>query len=1321
MTAEVKMLRRDFLRAAAAAALVGISASVFVRAQLYPEVEKQENWWSGQTGRVFNYSTLYRIPPPGKPRETGGALELSTPDGLKTITLKWWENWIDWREYDARAWPKPRDRRYFIATGGVCGGCEVSCHFVVWIDKETKLARKVLVNPFAKSNWSLCVRGQSAGAAAAHPDRVVYILSKIDPKTGKRVGVRGDDNFVRITYDESLEIVATYYAKAFYEYFVEGNPLGSMRLHWHEGRPLQTGFFTHHPWTKNWEQQHAFASHTNLCSAGARLGNNLWIAMDRNSPDYYSAKTVVQHGMGHLGDAAHFLMSHGPRLAVARFRGAKVISVREKYFHTELLADYWVAPWPGTEAWLWMAVVNVLINELNAVDWEFIRKWWNWDWFLRDRKLLQHLYNMGYIKTLPPDDIYGVTDDGVIYIKDYERAWSYFQQFLKEYFANFTPEYAAWVTRLNARTPPPDPLTPEEIRNAATLIRAIAKEVATAGKALSVNQWRGPGQTHGGWMLARAFFLLIALTGAVGTVGGTGAASWHNTDFVYYWWKGTLAAQVLNRSLEGPAIWNINMIAPEESAFGAYDPTNTIPFRMYDKEWQNYWRRLGFAVPDRVYVWVSRIANPLATYQAGAQWARFFSNPDLVELNVHMTPFWNEMCYFSDLCISEGFWHERHDPQPAAPGIYAPDRWFSVRWPAYVIYLMREGWRPKDIHRATLEAHQYIGLGDVISPEEWYMEMAWRAIAKAVLMAKEKGRPLDDLLKDKEIDYLGAKVKIPSLADRLAFLIDVNRGKRYAAQLGIAPEELPARLIRDLYEGRITYEQFINDVRRQLLPTLWDMYNWAVYAFSPPATKFAKDQGLEPVEALELYQFLLHDTNVYADKTYLRKVPRDQVARIDPITKLAYDAKGGIVGIEIDGEVYVGFNVLGTVTHTLKLEWYNPAMAEQELREVSIPIIPLESALKRAMEGDIATIQKLINAKLHYVIPIQDFWARIPGLTTGIDVKKGEFVFVANSRFLYQGENSRVQQMWYSFELWPSLYLWMNPIDAQLLGLKTGDTVRVRLLIQALNDLEVASFVTKVWVTPRVREGVMVLLHGAYRWRPAWWDFKKVLETAGTYPTTVVFQTVDIKVDGASLVDKIRAGDFNWRKLAWVKTADPAPVSEEDLEKIAITKLYRQRGMPFWDLAKFVWWKETGTTYDFVLPQTNDPIAWTNMWHFKVRIEKADPKEYGNMEYDFEAGKQAFDFFYKLLTHGSGGELAKSIYDFWRQRWGGLDLKFPRILGVIRGDVLCPNKKPGSPGCARPDFIGMRRTFLWALGIGPKPAKSAYYWPPKVPDLRELP
>jgi len=1315
-----QITRRDFLKASVAAALVGISLSVFARAELYPEIEKQENWWSGQTGPFRGYSTLYRVPPSGRLREVGGSFEVSTPDGLKTISLKWWENWVDWREYDAKAWPKPREKRYFIATGGVCSGCEVSCHYVVWIDKDTKLVRKVMANPFAKNNWGLCVRGQSSAAAAAHPDRIVYILSKIDPRTKQRVGARGDDNFIRVTYDDSLEIASDYYAKAFYEYFVEGKVEGSMRLHWQEGRPLQTGFFTHHPWTKDWEQQHAFGSHTNLCSAGARLADNLWIAMDRLSPDYYSAKTVVEHGMGHLGDAAHFLMAHGPRLAVARFKGAKIISVREKYFHTELLADYWVAPWPGTEAWLWAAVANVLINELNAVDWEFVRKWWNWDWFLRDRKLLQYLYENGYIKTPPPDDIYGVTDDGVVYIKDYQKAWSYFQTFLREYFSNFTPEYAAWVTRLNARTPPPDPITPDEVQKAATLIRAVAKEVAAAGKALSINQWRGPVQTYAGWMLGRMFYLLIALTGAVGTVGGTGAASWHYTDVGYYLWWGSLATQVLGKKLDGPAVWNINMIAPEEAAFGSYEPTNTIPFRMYDPEWQNYWRRLGFAVPDRIYVYVIRINNPLATYQAGAQWMRFLANPDKVELPVHFSPFWNETEFFSDLVMSEGYTHERYDPQPAAPGIYAPDRWFSVRWPSYVIFLMRMGWRPSDPHRAALEAHQYIGLGDVVAPEEWYLELAWRAVAKAVLMAKKNGRPVEDLLKDKTVDYLGLKVNIPSLADRLAFLIDVNRGKRYAAQLGIPPEQLPERLIRDLYDGRISYEQFVNDVRKQVMSTLWDMYNWAVYHFSPTIVKFAKDQGLEPVEALELYQFVIHDTNVYADKTYLKKVPRESVARVDPITKLAYDAKGNIVGIEIDGEIYTGFNVLGTVTHTLKLEWYSPAMAEQELRELAIPIIPLEADLKRAIGGDLAAVQKLLNMKFHYVIPIHDFWARIPGLTTGIDVKKGEFDFVANSRFLYQGENTRVQQFWYSFELWPSLYLWVNPIDAQLLGLKTGDVVRVRLLIQALNDLEVSSFVTKVWVTPRVREGVVVLLHGAYRWRPAWWDYNKVLERAGTIPTTVVFQTVDIKVDGASVIDKVRSGDFNWKKLTWTKVADPAPVPQEVLEKDAVTKLYKDRGMPYWDLAKFVWWKETGTTYDFVLPQTNDPIAWTNLWHFKVRIEKARPEEYGSMEYDFDAAKLAFDFFYKLLTHGSNGELAQGIYNVWKQRWG-LDLKFPKILGIIRGDVLCPNKKPGAPGCARPDLIGMRRTFLWALGIGPKPAKSAYYWPPKVPDLRELP
>lgn len=116
-------------------------------------------------------------------------MTLSTPEGVKEYRLHWFKNWLDWSEPDGVAWPKRVTRRYFIAPGGVCGFCEVSCHYVTWIDKETNIARKVMVNPFAKNNWGLCVKGQANAQAAAVPDRITFILSKIDPKTGRRVGI----------------------------------------------------------------------------------------------------------------------------------------------------------------------------------------------------------------------------------------------------------------------------------------------------------------------------------------------------------------------------------------------------------------------------------------------------------------------------------------------------------------------------------------------------------------------------------------------------------------------------------------------------------------------------------------------------------------------------------------------------------------------------------------------------------------------------------------------------------------------------------------------------------------------------------------------------------------------------------------------------------------------------------------------------------------------------------------------------------------------------------------------------------------------------
>ncbi len=1326
---ELKLSRREFLKLGLLAAAAGFSLLGLRRAkaQLLPEVEEGKSWFRGETGRIKGYETLTRVPPPGDIVDVGVEVEVGSPEGLKRVRLKWFRNWLDWREYEGTKWPRRVERRYFIAPGGVCGWCEVSCHYLVWIDKETKTVRKIMPNPFAKNNWSLCVKGMGNAAAAAHPDRITFILSKIDPRTGRRIGQRGDDTWIRITYEESIELAAEYWYKGLYGYLVKKDPKEAKTVFWMEGRPLQQGWVTHGGWGKMWEQQHSFHSHTNLCSAGMRLANATWTDKDRNSPDYFKAKLMILHGKGILGDTGHYLMSHGPRAAIARFKGAKVIAVREKYFHTDLLADYWLSPWPGTEALVWLAVANVLVNELNAVNWEFVRRWVNWDWLVRDRDgIIKWLLENGYIRTPPPDDIYERLPDGRYAIRDWRRAFEWFKTFLKEFLSNFTPEYAAWVSRLNARTPPPAMPTQDEIRKAAELIRAVAREIARAGTAISIHQWRAVGQTYGGWMAGRALFLAaVALTGAFGEPGGTGTSAWHNLNLAFHGWKGSLAFRTLGKRLYGPRIWNEYVFSPEEQAFGHYDPTNTAVFKWYDEEWKNYWRRQGFPIPDKMYVHFSRVVNPLATYQAGILWFRFLSDTNKIELVIHATPFLNETCYVADIVLPEGFHHERHEGQPASSGIYAPAKWTSVRWPVYYLYLTRvEKWRPSDPHRTCVEAHRRVGLGDVVSYQEWSLEVYWRAIAKMVLRARQEGVPLEELLEEREIDYLGLRIRVPSVADRLAFLIEDNRGRRFAQRIGVRPEDLPRVLVERLYRGEITYEQWVNELRKELLITILDWYNHASYVATPRLVDECKRRGLEPIEWWEMYQFWEEVPEVYKQHTYEARVPRDRVAWVDPVTKLAFDAKGNVVGVEVDGVVYRGQN-----TWSRKLEFISLPMREQELMELSIPIWPKEEWLRRAIQGDLEAVRKLVETKMHYVIPIMDFWARIPGLTTGVDPAKGEFVFVANSRFLFASENSRSQYSWYTFELFPALYLWMNPIDAEKLGLKTGDTVRVRILIPPLNDLEVASFVTKVWVTNRVREGVVIMLQGQYRWRPAWWSEERgSIEVNGrrysVVPTPTIFATYQMEVDGKPIIEAVRDGTLHreWRRFTARPVEQTRPLTDEEISRRYVTNLYRERGAPFWDLAKFVWWKETGVPYDFVLPQINDPISWANLWHFKVKIERARPEEYGYMEFNFEAAKMAFDFFFKLLTHGARGELARRVYEYWRNRWGGLDLPFPRILGVVKGELVAVYRREGGEIKVYdwPEK-GFRRAYFLGAGIGGKPDKVAYKWPPRVPDPRYLP
>src|SRR5277367_2539059 len=56
------------------------------------------------------------------------------------------EKWDDWQEWDPKAWPRRKARKYMLVPT-VCFNCESACGLLAYVDKETGEVRKFEGNP----------------------------------------------------------------------------------------------------------------------------------------------------------------------------------------------------------------------------------------------------------------------------------------------------------------------------------------------------------------------------------------------------------------------------------------------------------------------------------------------------------------------------------------------------------------------------------------------------------------------------------------------------------------------------------------------------------------------------------------------------------------------------------------------------------------------------------------------------------------------------------------------------------------------------------------------------------------------------------------------------------------------------------------------------------------------------------------------------------------------------------------------------------------------------------------------------------------------
>src|SRR5262245_43653706 len=123
-------------------------------------------------------------------------------------------------------------------------------------------------------------------------------------------------------------------------------------------------------------------SHTNVCSASARLGYALWSGFDRPSPDHARARFILLLS-SHL-EAGHYFNPHAQRILEGKLAGAKLAVMDPRLSNTASMADHWLPTYPGSEAAVLLAMANVILDE-GLADLEFVERWTNWEQYLADR------------------------------------------------------------------------------------------------------------------------------------------------------------------------------------------------------------------------------------------------------------------------------------------------------------------------------------------------------------------------------------------------------------------------------------------------------------------------------------------------------------------------------------------------------------------------------------------------------------------------------------------------------------------------------------------------------------------------------------------------------------------------------------------------------------------------------------------------------------------------------------------------------------------------------------------------------------------------
>jgi anaerobic selenocysteine-containing dehydrogenase len=249
-----------------------------------------------------------------------------------------------------------------------CGMCLHGCGILVQV--RDGVAIKIEGDPTNPDNLGkLCPKGNAGLSRLYDSTRVLTPMKRTNPQKGPGV----DPKWVPISWDEAYEIVA--------------RELGKVRADDPRKLLCAIGDFQRillWGWPAVFGSPNFFTSLGNYCGGSYHPVNGSVDGSFAAINDYDRCNYWIQIGSGD-GFSSHLHLSgSAKRMADARMRGMKVVTLDPRMSIAAAKADEWVPILPGTDRAFVLGMAHVLIHELKQYDHDFLRDRTNAPYLVND-------------------------------------------------------------------------------------------------------------------------------------------------------------------------------------------------------------------------------------------------------------------------------------------------------------------------------------------------------------------------------------------------------------------------------------------------------------------------------------------------------------------------------------------------------------------------------------------------------------------------------------------------------------------------------------------------------------------------------------------------------------------------------------------------------------------------------------------------------------------------------------------------------------------------------------------------------------------------